>query len=129
MVSTASIFEQFNQGHQNAMAPLFELNGIHTRVCNDMARQYLKSMQDFIQCSAESMQQLSHARGLEEVMSALSKVPAKMGPQMLENSQKMLDTMTQSATEYQEFFQNHTDSWMKKQDEVVSNIKRSIKEK
>jgi len=129
MVSQSSIFEQFNQSNRNVMAPIFELNGIHTRVCNEMARQYLKAMQDFIQCSAESMQQLSHARGLEEVMSALSKVPAKMGPQMLENAQKMIDTMTQSTTEYQEFFQNHAESLLKKHDEVVSNIKQAVKQK
>jgi len=97
--------EHWPQAAKMSMEPLMELNGITTRMCTDIARQNLKTMNDIMQCHAEQMQGMSHARGMEDMINAYSRWCAKVSAPLTQHTQNVLDTMLESASEYSKWWE------------------------
>ncbi|MFI4937591.1 MAG: phasin family protein [Candidatus Berkiellales bacterium] len=101
----STYFDQWSQSNKNTLAPLLELNGIATKMCGEIIRENLKTMNEIMQTGAEGMQEISHANGLPAVFSANSRCVAKLAPKMMEHTQHVLDTMMEGANAYQKWLE------------------------
>lgn len=121
-------FSYFDQLSQNTnkfvnIEPMIEFNGITTRLYSEIARENLKMMNELMQCGVEQLQGLSHARGLEEVLSIHSKTMAKAAPQLFQHTQQILDTLVESAGEYSRIFEKGIQKASQTQEKYVRDIK------
>lgn len=123
---SSTYHEQWSQNSKLAFAPILELGGITSNMCSELARHNLRMMNEMMQASAEQMQNLSRAKGLEEALRINSQYTAKIAPQMLHNAQYVLDTMLDSANQYQQWFEKSTEQFQKQGKEVVEKVKEHV---
>ena len=100
--STATaFFDKWSQTETFSPETLMQMNAISMKIWGEVAKENLQAMTDFMQNYAEQMQDLSHAKGPDDVMRAQARLASKNGPQLFQRSQRLLETLMESTTEYQ----------------------------
>ena len=97
-----------------------EINAISMRVCGELAKENMEAMSELMQSYSEQMQDLSHAKGLDDVARLQARWASKTAPQFYQRAQRMLETMMEGATEYQKCFEKNTNK-------VTSKVKDEFK--
>lgn len=77
-----------------------EFNRVATEVSNNLMRHQWRALNDLMQCSTEQWQQLSRARGMEEIIASQSRFIAKTSPKLLSYAQDTLDCLNDAASQY-----------------------------
>lgn len=116
-----SPFNPWTQANKFDLEPLTELNGITSMLYGEMIRQNMKTVNEYMQCYAEHLQGLSHAKGIDDVMILQSRWVSKTSSQLFQHSQKMLDILLASSTEYS--------NWFKKSSQQIATESKAMQEK
>lgn len=116
-------YHQWSQVNKLSLGPLMELNGITLRLLGDLTRENLTALNEVIQGNAQHLHDVSHAKGLEEAMSLQSRYVSKMGPRMFEHAQNVLDTMLDSANEYQHWLEKGIKQYQQEGKAAIEKIK------
>ena len=89
------------QGAQHVnMESIVETHRILTLLLSELARLHLKALNELSQHGAQELQDLTKARGMEEVFQILSQGVAKASPIVLEHIQGVMETILSTASEY-----------------------------
>ncbi len=80
--------------------PVMLLNQMAAQVSNDLMRHQWRALNDWMQCNAEQWQQLSRARGVDELVATQSRFIAKSSPKLLGYAQDTLDCLVDAASQY-----------------------------
>lgn len=103
----SSIFDQWSQTHKVSLAPIFELNDITTRLCGTICRQNLEVMNRIAQSSQEQLQGLAQVKSIDGAVQSQTRWFAVATPQMFQHAEEVLNTLMDSATEYQTWFESN----------------------
>src|ERR1700722_18620188 len=82
-------FEQWQQQSKFSLAPMMEFQAITTRLLGELARQNLKTLNALAQCATEQMQDLSHAKGVDDVVHSQARSASRAAPEVYEHAQKV----------------------------------------
>lgn len=115
--------EQWSQVNKLSIAPIMEFNGITVRLLGEMTRENLSVLNEILQGNAQHLHDVSHAKGLEEAMGLQSRYISRMGPRMFEHAQHILDTMLDSANQYQHWFEKGMKKYQQEGKAVVEKMK------
>jgi hypothetical protein len=120
----SSMFDQWSQPHRASFGPVVasitELNRITTQACGELFRQNLKAMTLLAQSSQEQLQDLSQVKGIDGALQLQKQWLEKATPQVLKHAEEVLDTVLESATEYQAWMENNMDI-IRQQGKAVSD--------
>lgn len=100
-----SFYDQWSQASQTSLSPWLEFNNITYRLYGDLSRQNLKIINELMQCYTEAIQECSHARGLDEILSAQSRIATKSSSNLAQHAQHIWDTFLESSTQYQKWME------------------------
>jgi len=127
----ASIKNPFMENWPQAkmsLEPYIEFNAITTRICGELARQNLKLMNELMQCSADQMQGMSHARDFEAVSSGYTRWCTRIAPQLTEHGQKVMDTMLTAVAEYNKWWEKELQRFSEHTKAGQENIEKVMKQ-
>lgn len=79
---------------------IHEFNRVATEVSNNLIRHQWRALSDLFQCSTEQWQQLSRARGMDEIITSQSRFIAQSSPKFLSYAQDTLDCLNDAALQY-----------------------------
>lgn len=109
----SSMFDQWSQPQKASFGPVIssitELNRITTQACAELFRQNLKAMTMLAQSSQEQLHDLSEVKGFDGALQLQKQWFEKATPQVLKHAEEVLDTVLESATEYQAWMENNMD--------------------
>lgn len=120
---TTPNYNQWSHVGKLSIVPLLELNGITMRLFGDITRENLSAFNEIVQGNAQHLHDVSHAKGLEDAMALQSRYMSKMGPRMFEHAQNILDTMLDSANQYQHWFESGMKQVQREGKAAVEKIK------
>ena len=119
--------EQLTHFNKLSLRPLIELNGITTRMYGEITRENLNALNEIFQGNTQHAHDISHAKGLEEIISVNSKYASKMAPRMFEHAQHVLDTLLESANQYQSWFESYVKLYQHEGKAVVEKIQQATR--
>lgn len=79
------------------MSGIMAMNKISAEVLSEIAKEQMKAQQSYLKCQSEHWQNLSHAKGMEEVLSLQAQHLQKISPQMFEHTQHIIDCLLAGA--------------------------------
>jgi len=87
------------------MDNLKAFNELATQLGSEIVRQQFKALNDLTQSCAEQMQQLSMAKGIDDVMATHSRFVAKSSPKFVAHAQDTLDALMNGALQYRKLLE------------------------
>lgn len=106
----STMFDQWSQTHKVSLAPILELSNITTRLCGTICRQNLDVMNRLAQSNQEQLQGLSQAKSIDGLVQSQAKLLASTTPLMIQHAEEILNTVMDSASEYQNWFESSVES-------------------
>ncbi|MCS5710219.1 phasin family protein [Candidatus Berkiella aquae] len=102
-----SIYEQWRAfASSPSNEPLMSFHHLTTHLGSEIVRRQMNIMNDLMQCSAEQMHQLSHAKGMDEIVATHTRFIAKSSPKLMGHAQDTLDCFLDGATQYRKLLEN-----------------------
>jgi phasin family protein len=121
-------FEQWPKAKNFSLEPIMELNGITTKLCSEIAKENFQAMNEWMQSMTEHTQNLSRVKGIEEFMELQSRFASKTTPQICQHAQHVLDTMMESASEYNKWFEKGFSEFSKESKVMQEKVHEKFKQ-
>lgn len=102
-----SMYDHWSQNQKVSLAPILELSNITTRLCGELMRQNLRAASEFAQDSQAQFQALSKIKDVNEIIRTQGEWVSKVTPHAIEQAEKLLDTVLDSASEYREWYESN----------------------
>jgi len=118
-------FEHWPQMGKMSFGPMMELNGITTRLCSEIARENLQAINEWMHTVTEHTQNLSQAKGLEEVLALQARFASQTAPHICQHTQHVMETVMEGMAEYRKCFEKGMEKGMNE----YTKEKKSMQEK
>ncbi len=124
----ASMYDQMMNPHKTFLGQLLAFNEMAMRIYGEAGKEQIKVMNELLLCHAKQIQDLSHAKKLDQMMDVYAQGLSNVATPLNDYAQYMIDAVLECNANYSKWLENNYQQHSQILKETVKDAKEEIKE-